>query len=212
MASSPAIDVIITSSPDVFDIDGHTDLSIRLSLTLRHDKPITLYKRETSLFDGKILHDGGLTFTDVETGQRVPRSTLNICYFSSESFSWATRSQYVTLHPGKQHVIHTGFTPLSTSGREKTDPGESWVRSLKFAGFKDGQTCRMGISENAFVKDWFEGTVWELLGWQVLGWAPTTVHTRISYRVVESSVVTIKRLEADDDIRLEDVLPVKPTD
>ncbi|KAI4658265.1 uncharacterized protein J4E79_007247 [Alternaria viburni] len=185
MTSSPAIDVAITSSPDVFDIDGHTDLSIRLSLTLRHDKPITLYKRDTSLFDGKILHDGGLTFTDVETGQLVPR---------------------------KQHVIHTGFTPLSTSGREKTDPRESWVRSLKFASFKDGQTYRMGISENALVKDWFDGTVWKLLGWQMLGWTPTTVHTHISYRVVESSVVTIKRLKADDDIRLEDVLSVKPTD
>ena len=74
------------------------------------------------------------------------------------------------------------------------------MRSLKFAGFKDGQKCRIGITENASVRDWFKGTVWEILGWQMLGWAPTTVHTHISYRVVESSVFTIKRLQDKDDV------------
>jgi hypothetical protein len=68
MTSLPTIDIAITISPGVFGIDGSTNLNIRLSLTLRHDKPIILYKRYTSLFDGKILRASGLTFTDIDTG------------------------------------------------------------------------------------------------------------------------------------------------
>jgi hypothetical protein len=84
------------------------------------------------------------------------------------------------------------------------------VESLRFDGFKDGQTYRIGISEEALVRDWFKGTFWEMLAWQTLGWAPRTMCTNIRYKVVESSAFTIKRPE-EDDIRLRDLLAVSRT-
>ena len=204
MASLPAIDVVITASPAVFDIDGSTELSFRLNLTLRHDRPITLYKRETSLFDGKILHAQGLTFTDTKTGQHVPCNTINICYFESEGgISWATRCNYVTLYPGQTHVIETRIIPWDADGREKTSSTNdtSWLRTIRFAGFKDGHTYRVGIANDAVVDKWLEGSIWGILGWQKLGWVPKTVRADIRYTVVESMTFTIKRSDAPEPPR-----------
>ena len=204
MAGLPTIDVVITASPAVFDIDGSTELSIRLNLTLRHDRPITLYKRETRLFDGKILHAQGLTFTDTKTGQHVPRNTINICYFESEGgISWATRCNYVTLYPGQTHVIETRIIPWDADGREKTSSTNdtSCLRWIRFAGFKDGHTYRIGIANDAVVDKWLEGSIWGILGWQKVGWAPKTVRADIRYRVVESTEFTIKRSDAQEPSR-----------
>jgi hypothetical protein len=210
MASPPAIDVAVAASPAVFDIDGPTDLNIHLSLTLNHDRPITLSRVYASLFDGKILHHPGLTFTNVETGQCVPRNRLDICYFASTRLSWTTRRSYVTLYPGKQHVIHTSFAPRRAGRRDGKHPAAWFVESLRFDGFKDGQTYHIGISEEALVRNWFKGTFWEMLAWQTLGWAPRTMCTNIRYKVVESSAFTIKRPE-EEDIRLRDLLAVSRT-
>jgi hypothetical protein len=194
----PTIDVSIAASPAVFDIDGFSHLKIRLSLTLRHDRPITLHKRNTSLFDRKIIHDPGLTFTDIETGQQVPRNTIDICYFDNEGeISWATRRGYVTLYPGREHIVEKGFAPWGATEGEKKSSAASHLRWIRFAGFKDGQTYRIGISDEAVVGQWLQGTIWEILGWQMLGWVPTTEHANIPYMVVDSSVFTIKRADAD---------------
>ncbi|CAG5158524.1 uncharacterized protein ALTATR162_LOCUS5123 [Alternaria atra] len=139
MTILPTIDVAITVSPGVFDIDGSTNLNISLSLTLRHDKPITLYKRYTSLFDGKILRASGFTFTDIDTGQQMPRNRRDMYYLDSEGeISWATRRGYVTLYPGERHVLETGFTSWGAKEREKKCSNASVLRWVRFAGFKDG--------------------------------------------------------------------------
>ncbi|OWY46786.1 hypothetical protein AA0119_g9230 [Alternaria tenuissima] len=201
MASLPAIDVVITASPAVFDIDGSTELSIWLNLTLRHDRPITLYKRETSLFNGKILHAQGLTFNDTKTGQHVPRNTIDICTFQSEGgISWATRCNYITLYPGQTHVIETRIVPWNADGREKTSSTNdtSYLRWIRFAGFKDGHTYRIGIANDAVVDQWLEGSIWGILGWQKLGSAPATVRANVRFTLDKTSTFTIKRADADE--------------
>jgi hypothetical protein len=84
----------------------------------------------------------------------VPRNRRDICYFDSEGeISWATRRGYFTLYPGKRHVVETGFAPWGAKEWEKKCSNASFLILVRFAGFKDGQTYRIGISDEAVVEE-----------------------------------------------------------
>jgi hypothetical protein len=204
MSSPPTIAVKITTSSSTFDLYQTVPLTIRLALTLTHNRPITFLKQYTGLFDGKIFHRGGLTFTNTTTGQEASRNTIDICYFSAhEVISWATKSGYVTLYPGQAHIIERHIDPMNSpnlrASRERW--GSRYISILGMSGlasFENAQTYEVGISEEAVVHGWFEGSISEILVWQMLGWKPEEKRQRIGYTVVETASFEVQRSEADD--------------
>jgi hypothetical protein len=206
MSSHPAIAVKITTSVPVFDIYQIKPLTIRIAFTLTYNRPITLLKRYTGLFDGKILHKGGLTFTNTATGQQVSRNTSDICYMGArEGIFWTTRSEYVTLYPGKAHIIQRDIYPMNSPNMRAHKEGWKSISLLEkagLAGFGDAQTYEVGVSEKAVVHEWIEGSISEILVWQMLGWPPQQRREMIGYTVTDSVSFAVQRFE-DETIAAE---------
>jgi hypothetical protein len=204
MSSPPTIAVKITTSSSTFDLYQTKPLTVRLALTLTHHRPITFPKRYTGLFDGKILHKGGLTFTNTATGQEASRNRIDICYMgASDGVFWATRSGYVTLYPSKAHIIECDIDPMNSPNMRASR--EHWkcryiplLDMVGIASFEDAQTYEVGVSEEAVVHGWFEGSISELLVWQMLRWKPEEKREKIGYTVVEAASFEVQRSGADD--------------
>jgi hypothetical protein len=205
MSSHPSIAVQITASSTIFDLYQTEPLTIRLNLTLRHTRPITFLKRYTGLFDGKILHEGGLTFTNTTTGQQAPRNRIDLCYMGArDGISWAARNDYVTLYPGRDHVIEHAIHPMNgPSMRASTAHRSKYMPLLALAGlvgFEDKQTYNIGINDVAVVNEWIESTIWEMLGWQMLGWKPERKREKIGYTVVTTASFAVRRDKANEPV------------
>jgi hypothetical protein len=204
MSNHPTIAVKITTSSSTFDLYQTEPLTIRLALKLTHHRPITFLKRYTGLFDGKIFHNGGLTFTNTATGQEASRNRIDICCMGArDGISWATRSGYVTLYPGQAHIIKHDIDPMNSPSMRASR--EHWSsRSISLleltglASFEDAQTYEVGVSEEAVVHEWIEGSISEILVWQMLGWKPEKRRERVGYTVFETASFEVQRSEADD--------------
>ncbi|CAO2655493.1 Nn.00g042960.m01.CDS01 [Neocucurbitaria sp. VM-36] len=206
---SSCIVVHITTSSSVFDLSQPATFKIALSLTLKHASPITFVTRYTSLFDGKLLHQGGLTFTNRATGQQVLRNTLDICYLldsGDRGPSWTTRSEYVTLYPDREHIINVMISPVKRKSprpdnhfKKNGVPCES-PKWFGLWGFENKQTYEIGISEVAAVKERIEGSIWEILGWQMLGWTPEWKRDEIRYTVLEPAIFKVKSPDIDGSL------------
>jgi len=175
---------------------------------------VTFIRRYNGLFDGKILYQGGLTFTNIATAKQVPRNAINICYMddTGQGLAWATRHEYITLYPGKEHIIERSINPMHN--RRKTadeanpekiisDDSDAPTANIKWygvGGFEDGQTYRIGISEDATISEWLQGSIWEILGWQILGWKAKPRSEKISYIVRDSCAFLLRRPDTDGSL------------
>jgi hypothetical protein len=204
MSTHPTIAVKITTSSSTFDLYHTESLTISLALTLTHRRPITFLKRYTGLFDGKIFHTGGLTFTNTATGHESSRNRIDICYMGArDGISWATKSGYITLYPGQAHTIERDIDPMNSPNKRAAR--EHWrSRYISFldmsglASFEYAQTYEVGVSEEAVVHGWFEGSISEILVWQMLGWTPEEKREVIGYTVVEAASFEVHRFKPDD--------------
>jgi hypothetical protein len=205
MSGHPSIAVKITASAPTFNLYQSEPLTIRLTLNLAHRRPITFLKRYTGLFDGKIFHEGGLTFTNTATGQYATRNRIDLCYMGAcDCISWAIRSDYITLYPGRDHVIEHAIHPMNSPNKRANT--ERWSKHMPLlalaglAGFENGQTYKIGVSDEAVVNEWIEGTIWEILGWQMLGWTPEGKREKIEYTVIEAASLKVRRDKADEPV------------
>ncbi|KAF1844986.1 uncharacterized protein K460DRAFT_365903 [Cucurbitaria berberidis CBS 394.84] len=206
---SPSIVVRLSTSSLVFDLSQPTPFTITLGLTLDYTAPITFRKIYTGLFDGKLLHEGGLTFTNAATGQHLPRNTIDICYRSDHEHcgpTWATRSDYVTLYPGREYVIERTINPVKVKflsagiNGEKGDTRHEGLKWYGLWGFEDKARYQIGVSDAAVVKEWIEGSIWEILGWQILRGTPQMKRELIRYTVHDSGLFEIRRPDTDGSL------------
>jgi hypothetical protein len=208
MTTSPSITVKITASSPVFDLSRATPFTITLALCNQHTTSITFLKWYAGLFDGKLLWEGGLVFTNVITNKRVSRATIDICRFGSNSDGIpisATASEYVTLFPGEEHIIKTTFTPKQGKAGDGTEtvengplpPGMAW---FGVAGFEDSNVYEVGVSEEAVVKEWFEGSIEEVVKQRELGRKVERREDKIRYTVIEPCTFELKRPDADGSL------------
>jgi hypothetical protein len=112
-----------TVSSPIFDLAQQIPFTISLTFTLIHTCPITFNPRFTTIFDGNILYKGGLTFTNIVTGELVPRNTRDVSYISSSddgaTSSEQTKNSFLALDPGKEDVLHA---TLQSSLRHSMSP------------------------------------------------------------------------------------------
>ena len=117
------IEVQISTSPRVLDLESVGPFEITIELSLVHDAPISFPKQASTLFNGHILHAGGLTFTDVATGKSIPRNTRDLCGASCDTVLTAeTEKRFVTLHPGESYTIQTGFQRIESRSTGSHSP------------------------------------------------------------------------------------------
>jgi hypothetical protein len=158
MSNILSIIVKITTSASIFDLCQTELLIIHLTLGITYHRPITFLKRYTGLFDGKILNDRGLTFTNTANDQQVPRNRADLCYMGAhDGISWASRGDFVTLYPGRAHVVECAIHAINSPNMRAHD--EHWSKYMpllamaELAGFEDRQMYEVGVSEEAVVHE-----------------------------------------------------------
>lgn len=101
----PSIEVRITSPP-IFDMGLDDPFSITAELILHHHSSITFRTNEIPIFNGKVMNEGGLTFTDTAAGIETPRNTIFFCGPSPEGpLRVAIEDSFTSLRPGVKHII-----------------------------------------------------------------------------------------------------------
>jgi hypothetical protein len=206
MAPHLSITVRITTSSSIFDLAQQKPFSISLVPILDHTHPITFDPLVTPVFNGNILYKNGLTFTNIATGELVPRNTRNLC--NTSSFSDHTMpfeeimNSSVTLHPGREHVLHAALQPIlshdifSTQGLtcqdiadKQTDLPKAW-KWPNVAGMQDRQVYQVGVDKNIGVKAWMQGSVESLVETK-----RSDLRLPINTEVVQFKVVECARFE-----------------
>jgi hypothetical protein len=106
--------------------------------------------------------------------------------------------------PGRDHVIEHAIHPMNSPNKRANT--ERWSKHMPLlalaglAGFENGQTYKIGVSDEAVVNEWIEGTIWEILGWQMLGWTPEGKREKIEYTVIEAASLKVRRDKADEPV------------
>jgi hypothetical protein len=214
--SQLSIAVRITTSSPVFDLSQQTPFTISLALTLTHIYPITFDPRFTTLFNGNLLYNDGLTFTSTATGELVPRNTRDICYMSSSDEdttpSEQTKNNFITLHPGKEHVLHATLQPFlshsmfHTQGLTAQEIAEKQAELPKtwkwrnVAGMQDGEVYQVGVSEHAGVRSWMRGSAEALVEVKRAGLMPEVRTEVVPFMVVESARFKMRRPDTHESL------------
>ncbi|PVI03126.1 hypothetical protein DM02DRAFT_626170 [Periconia macrospinosa] len=160
--SKPSIEVRITTSSDVLDLSQQTPFEITVTLLLRHSPSISFDPTCAYLFNGKLLYQDGLTFTNTATGDVLRRNSRDICYMNSSDNN--SRDHYVTLKPGQPHQLYASFQPIASSPlfptkdlsakeirRKQEELPKTW-KWWNVGGMRNGEEYEIGASETAEVK------------------------------------------------------------
>lgn len=104
---------ISTSSP-VLDLELAEGFDIVIELFLKHHSPISFPTFQSTLCNGNELHEGGLVFTDVSTGEQISRNTRDLCGpYCPTILSAETEIRFKTIYPEHTYVIKTGFERIN---------------------------------------------------------------------------------------------------
>jgi hypothetical protein len=224
MAQPPRLHLSIavrtTTSSPVFDLTQPTPFTISLSLTLNHTHPITFDLRSTTLFNGNLLGADGLTFTNTTTGELVGRNSRIVCYMGSSSSddddntmpSEQTKNNFVTLYPGKEHVLNATLEPIlshdsfSTQGltvqeifQKQAKQPKKW-KWYNVGGMQGGEAYEVGIKADAGVTSWMRGSVKSLVEVRRAGLRPEVRRELVPFMVVESARFEMKRPDTDGSL------------
>jgi hypothetical protein len=196
-----------TSSP-VLDLSKQRPFTITVTLVLNYKHPITFDTRFAGLFNGRLMHKGGLQFTDVASGEAMPQNERHVQYESSNGDgtpSPTTKDQFTTLYPGEETTLELTLTPFlaaplfNTDGLtldqivEKRDAlGKTW-KWYNVSGFEDSGVYEIGVSENAVVQNWMQGSLDELLAAKKLGMRPERKTEAVRFVVGKAARFEVKR-------------------
>jgi hypothetical protein len=211
-----SISVRATTSSSILDLAQQTPFTISLTLTLDHTHPITFDPRSTTLFNGNILYDEGLTFTNTATGELVPRNTRNVCHMDTGDDvtmpSEQAKSNFVTLHPGKEHMLHATLRPVlshgmfSTQGltaheiaQKQSEQRKTW-KWPNVSGMQDGQMYQVEVSNGAGVRSWIQGSVEALVEAGRAGLRPEVRRQIVPFLMVESARFEMRRPDTDGSL------------
>jgi hypothetical protein len=211
-----SIAVRTTVSSPILDLTQKTPFTISLALTLNHTYPITFDPRFTTLFNGNLLYNDGLTFTNIATDKLVPRNTRDICYMSSSSSdttpSKQSKNSFVTLQPGKEHVLHATLQPIlhhsmfptqGLTAQEFSEKQAELPKTWKWpnvATMQDGEVYQVGVSEYVGVKSWMQGSVEALVEVRRAGLRSEVRTEKVPFITVESARFEIRRPDTDGSL------------
>jgi hypothetical protein len=213
-----SIAVRITTSSPILDLSQQTPFTISLALSLNHTRPITFNPRYSPLFNGNLLYHDGLRFTNTATGAVVRRNTRNVCDMGSSSDdddtmpSEQTKNNFVTLHPGKDHVLHATVQPILTNSMFNTQGLTAQEIASKQAelpktwkwpnvgGLQDGGVYQVDVSEGAAVRRWMQGSVEALVEVRRAGTRPVVRGEEVPFVMVESARFEVRRPDGDGSL------------
>jgi hypothetical protein len=213
MHHHPSIAVSIATSSPVLDLSKHDPFTITITITLDYPYPITFDKRFTSLFDGKALYEGGLSITNTSTKEQLARNSLSVCYDTSDEDgtpSEQSKDDFTTLFPGKDRQISVDIKPFElpvcpTSGfmderlAEKQMPKKAWKWS-NVSNLEDGQSYELGVSQEAVVRRWFQGSVAGVLEMKRLGLKPSIKNDVVRFTVRDTARFAVRRPDKDGSL------------
>jgi hypothetical protein len=211
-----SIAVRTTVSSPILDLAQQNPFTISLALTLSHTYPITFDPRFTTLFDGNLLYNDGLTFKNIATGELVQRNTRDVCYMSSSDAdttpSEQTKNSFVTLHPGKEHVLHATLQPVlrhsmfpmrGLTAQEIAEKQAQLPKTWKWpnvAAMQDGEVYQVEVSEYAGVRSWIQGSVEATIELRRAGLRPEVRMETVPFITVESARFEIRRPDIDGSL------------
>lgn len=159
----PSVEISISTEPSTLDLEGDESMTIRVTLTLKHTMPITFRKSNSSLFNGDLLYENGLTFINLSTGKLAKRGSMNACTFGYDEFLTAeTLESYMTLYPGQEEVVEAPIKQMNSHfvALLKLSGGKLWTGG---DGLESGCRYEVGISASVLARSYAEGTKEQLL-------------------------------------------------
>ncbi|KAF4955690.1 hypothetical protein FGADI_4383 [Fusarium gaditjirri] len=170
----PSIEARISTSSPVFDLESEHD---SVDLLLQRSCTITLPTQNPCLFDSP-MNNGGVTFTDTETGTDVRRTRIFICGPGHEdSLREDNKACFLTLNPGQKHTLQAYISrmesgvgriqlPPDSTAKEYREAMEAQPKVWKWwkaENLENGKTYCIGIDNKSTIKEWFEGSMEKLL-------------------------------------------------
>ncbi|KAI6775231.1 hypothetical protein HG530_001989 [Fusarium avenaceum] len=209
----PSIEARI-NSPPVFDMELDDPFTITIELILHHHSGVTFRTNEIPLFNGKVMNEGGLTFTNTATGIESPRNTIFFCGPGPEGpLRVAIENSFTSLRPGEKLIIKGKMDHMymSFDGGPNTSP-EGIKAAIKkrpriwdwryAENVEEASTYRIGIDQDNTIKRWLEGSKEELLS------KPLTERTDdkmksepIFFHVTQPAEFTVKIPDVEDILK-----------
>lgn len=182
----PRIKIESSISSPVLDLESDDPVHLTLTMTLDHTGPITLCNKYLGFLTIKVMGNGGLTFTDVATGELSKRPDIMVLWLFTNEFFEKNPELFTTLRPGEPHPVVVTMEPhgvvdltaegltTTTNEQEYDDDDdyysgrstETYTRYSKWTntkGLEGGKTYRVGTHQKEMDEDWIEGTTEELM-------------------------------------------------
>lgn len=225
------INVSIATSSSVWNLATDKEFTVTLELLLPPDvkTPITFRNATTSLADPTRRENDqcGLFYKDLARNTILPMGRVQVCTFGAIGSSSlplqkdVNEDHFTTLYPGKPHQIllvrrPQRYEPTATEPRGKRfqPKQEDADREAELAkvwrwpfthGFCDGATYECGISDQAVISEWLEGSKEEILAARCAGSWPEDENQvvpvqqeAIHYNVVKTAQFLVRRDDGSD--------------
>lgn len=207
---------ISTPSP-VLDLGSTEPFEIVIELFLKHHSPISFSTDQSNIFNVNILHDGGLTFTDVSTGEQISRNTRFLCGgWCDGILSAETEMKFKTLYPEQPYVREASFGRIKwKSFGSLTLPTMATIEQYqervarlpdvwKWQGtgqLKDGRTYEIEIGTDATIHKWLEGAKEDLLAKPVSQRDEAAMRTEaVTFQVITPARFLVRRPDTDGSL------------
>lgn len=206
MPSKPSIDISISTSAPVLDLASRDPFIIELTLELHYKHPITFRNGDSNLFGGKILYNGGLSFTDTTTRKPAPRGDIDICNLveTEARLTANTLSSFTTLQPKQPYTITAIMEPMKVDANSawifhgvapKKDEPEEWIWPTA-EGLEDDKEYGIGVAEPYLAERCSEGSKEDILAKVNAMKEHKIKHLeRVPYKVVKPASFCVKRPE-----------------
>jgi hypothetical protein len=123
-----------------------------------------------------------------------------------------TKNSFVTLYPGKEHVLHAKLQPILTYGmfstrgltsqeiaQKQAEQPKTW-KWHDVGGMQDGEVYQVEVSKEVGVRSWMQGSVEALVEMKRAGLMPEFRRQVVPFVMVESAQFEMKRPDTDGSL------------
>ncbi len=189
----PFITVDISTSAEALDLPSNTPFTITLTLTLHHRMAVT-FRRECSDLFSKPLFRHGLTFTNTTTGRLVNRTKRSSCAFGGRIERLPTegnKAEWTTLFSEEPYLLEVSIKPVDGFR----------VKWPFLANFEEGGIYEIGLSDQAGIRVWIEGSLEEILAMRTANSIPQErFDFVIDFHVRETTTFEVKGPDLDGSL------------
>ncbi|KAH0426984.1 hypothetical protein CcaCcLH18_09990 [Colletotrichum camelliae] len=209
----PHISVRISASSDRLNMTEGIPLTFFMELTLHHSQPITWESHGWGItYASTVFRDRGLTFRDTSTGQLIPRGCIDICVESDDNkITEHNKGGWTTLYPGSPHVLEPKLEgklgrqlwppPQLTGETEEECRIRPHTVTWQFVReFRDGRTYEVGISDEARIGYYWNGTKDDFLSGRREQSDKTGTSGPIEYKIEDTVSFTVSQPDADGSL------------